>query len=750
MEVVDLYNANVSTAQYGQRNFSGGSTHQGLDFLAHQDQLSAVRYFDMNKAAAHGGVDSNSSEGDVQASIGSSSWSSSPSRSARRLSSRVGNIAKGDLSPGSLQASEEVVRQVIDSARAFGYGEEVCRKFRNHFSRLPARYTLNIDVHRHEDVLLHMRLLEEAGDIEMTTCSCSSSKHGESFPLAQVHVRKVELAGDWSLPYNIDESADLPAQNSDKPSSLIDHGIAHCRKAGIKLIPKPAFGSNSNLENLVRCSAGSPKVKVHPASDCADLARSWSTPPRSTSSPLDGDAAPAGGNNGSSTVHHSNPQRSTISHIIYSDVQMGQEAAGIICYSSDHDNVKPVYGYEITLATSDRHGLLNFFTSALTNSTSLQLGIKEAHVFSTTDGMALEVFVVDGWPTDEAEELRQAILSALIEKQASERLLSHRDAKLRAAAESIQLEDWAIDFNQLVLGEKLGMGSTGLLYRGTYLGQDVAIKVMEIEDCHSSSSDSDAPSTTPSIERLQTFIQEVSIMRLVRHKNLVQFIGACSCWPKLCIVTELMAGGSVRDLLDTRHRTSLDIAAAVKVFRDAARGMDFLHRRGVVHRDLKAANLLIDEHDVVKVCDFGVARLKPSPVSSSEKKSFLGAEMTAETGTYRWMAPEVLQHKPYDHKADVYSFGITMWEVLTGQVPYGSMTPLQAAIGVVQRGLRPEIPSHVPERLARLLQDCWHEDPSQRPEFSDMLVVLEEMITPPAAMRKGLFGGRKKKSTSRY
>ncbi len=210
----------------------------------------------------------------------------------------------------------------------------------------------------------------------MTTCSCSSSKHGESFPVAQVHVRKVELAGDWSPPYNIDESADLPAQNSDNPSSRIDHGTAHCRKAGIKLIPKPAFGSSSNLENLVRCSAGSPKVKVHPASDCAGLARSWSTPPWSTSSPLHGDAASAGGNNDSSTVHHSNPQRSTISHIIYSDVQMGQEAAGIVCCSSDHDDTKLFYGYEITLATPDRHGLLNFFTSALTNSTSLQLGIK--------------------------------------------------------------------------------------------------------------------------------------------------------------------------------------------------------------------------------------------------------------------------------------------------------------------------------------------------------------------------------------
>ena len=104
--------------------------------------------------------------------------------------------------------------------------------------------------------------------------------------------------------------------------------------------------------------------------------------------------------------------------------------------------------------------------------------------------------------------------------------------------------------------------------------------------------------------------------------------------------------------------SGLDIASAIKVLRDAARGMDFLHKRGIVHRDMKAANLLIDEYDVVKVCDFGVARLKPSPLHSSGSSH---AEMTAETGTYRWMSPEVLEHKSYDHKADVYSFGITMW-----------------------------------------------------------------------------------------
>ncbi|CAI7786117.1 unnamed protein product, partial [Closterium sp. NIES-54] len=84
---------------------------------------------------------------------------------------------------------------------------------------------------------------------------------------------------------------------------------------------------------------------------------------------------------------------------------------------------------------------------------------------------------------------------------------------------------------------------------------------------------------------------------MVRHKNLVQFIGACSHWPRLFIVTELMAKGSVRDVLD-RRSVALSLPARLKILRDAARGLDFLHRRGVVHRDLKAANLLIDENDV--------------------------------------------------------------------------------------------------------------------------------------------------------
>lgn len=81
------------------------------------------------------------------------------------------------------------------------------------------------------------------------------------------------------------------------------------------------------------------------------------------------------------------------------------------------------------------------------------------------------------------------------------------------------------------------------------------------------------------------------------------------------------------------------------------------------------------------------------------------------------MAPEVIEHNPYREKADVFSFGISMWELLTARVPYEQMTPLQAAVGVVQKGLRPTIPPSCPEGLAAVMRDCWQKDPRERPPF---------------------------------
>ena len=113
--------------------------------------------------------------------------------------------------------------------------------------------------------------------------------------------------------------------------------------------------------------------------------------------------------------------------------------------------------------------------------------------------------------------------------------------------------------------------------------------------------------------------------------------------------------------------------------------MDYLHKVNVVHRDLKTANLLMDENEVVKVADFGVARVKSTD----------GSQMTAETGTYRWMAPEVIAHQHYSHKCGVFSYGILLWELVRGDIPY-SGTPAAGRGGGRAEGAAADHPRHVP------------------------------------------------------
>eukprot|EP00879_Flechtneria_rotunda_P017041 GHRR01017847.1.p1 GENE.GHRR01017847.1~~GHRR01017847.1.p1 ORF type:complete len:205 (+),score=88.55 GHRR01017847.1:274-888(+) len=155
----------------------------------------------------------------------------------------------------------------------------------------------------------------------------------------------------------------------------------------------------------------------------------------------------------------------------------------------------------------------------------------------------------------------------------------------------------------------------------------------------------------------------------------------------------------------------------LKVCVEVSRGMDYLHQRKIIHRDLKAANLLLDENGMVKIADFGVARMIET-----------NGHMTAETGTYRWMAPEVIEHKPYDEKADVFSFGVVLWELLTCKIPYSDMTPLQAAVGVVQKGLRPAIPPTCLPQLANIMMACWDASPLHRPSFKELTPQLQLLL----------------------
>ncbi|KAI4317000.1 hypothetical protein L6164_024915 [Bauhinia variegata] len=364
--------------------------------------------------------------------------------------------------------------------------------------------------------------------------------------------------------------------------------------------------------------------------------------------------------------------------------------------------------HEITISTIDKPKLLSQLTSLLSET---GLNIQEAHAFSTLDGYSLDVFVVGGWVVEDTEKLKH-VLTEKIQKHEKETPLEESSNLPTAVQEQTGInyicnyinrgnDIWEVDTSCLKYEIKIASGSFSDLYKGTFNNHDVAIKVLKTENLNES------------IQK--EFAQEVYILSKIQHKNIVQFVGACTKPPNLCIVTEYMSGGSMYDLLH-KQKAGLTLPSLLRVAIDVSEGMNYLHQNDILHRDLKAANLLMDEKGVVKLADFGVARMQDQ-----------SGIMTAETGTYRWMAPEVIEHKPYDHKADVFSFGIVLWELLTGKLPYEHLSPLQAAVGVIQKGLRPKIPRHTHSELVELLRQCWRQDPSLRPEFAEILEFLQRL-----------------------
>ncbi|CAL0313306.1 unnamed protein product [Lupinus luteus] len=264
--------------------------------------------------------------------------------------------------------------------------------------------------------------------------------------------------------------------------------------------------------------------------------------------------------------------------------------------------------------------------------------------------------------------------------------------------------DWTIDLRKLNMGEAFAQGAFGKLYRGTYNNEDVAIKILE------------RPENDPSKAQLmeQQFQAEVMMLATLKHPNIVRFIGACRKPMVWCIVTEYAKGGSVRQFLMKRQNRSVPLKLAVKQALDVARGMTYVHVLGLIHRDLKSDNLLIFGDKSIKIADFGVARIEVQTEG-----------MTPETGTYRWMAPEMIQHRPYTQKVDVYSFGIVLWELITGMLPFQNMTAVQAAFAVVNRNVRPIVPNDCLPILREIMTRCWDPNPDVRPPFTEIVGMLE-------------------------
>lgn len=149
--------------------------------------------------------------------------------------------------------------------------------------------------------------------------------------------------------------------------------------------------------------------------------------------------------------------------------------------------------------------------------------------------------------------------------------------------------------------------------------------------------------------------------------------------------------------------------------RDTALGMNYLHsfQPPILHRDLKSPNLLIDTSYALKISDFGLARVRAHFQT-----------MTGNCGTTQWMAPEVLAAEKYTEKADVFSYGVVVWETITRECPYDGLSQIQAALGVLNNNLRPTVPEHCPPLFKKIMTLCWVSNPEERPTFETVLEIL--------------------------
>ncbi|XP_031092624.1 serine/threonine-protein kinase STY13 [Ipomoea triloba] len=293
---------------------------------------------------------------------------------------------------------------------------------------------------------------------------------------------------------------------------------------------------------------------------------------------------------------------------------------------------------------------------------------------------------------------------------------------------SRQRFDWEIDPAKLIIKSVIARGTFGTVHRGIYDGQDVAVKLLDWgEEGHR---------TDAEIASLRAaFTQEVSVWHKLDHPNVTKFIGATMGSSGLnlqtengqigmpsnicCVVVEYLPGGALKSYLIKNRRKKLAFKVVVQMALDLARGLSYLHSQKIVHRDVKTENMLLDKTRTVKIADFGVARVEASNPN----------DMTGETGTLGYMAPEVLNGNPYNRKCDVYSFGICLWEIYCCDMPYPDLSFSEVTSAVVRQNLRPEIPRCCPSSLANVMKRCWDANPDRRPEMDEVVSMIEAIDT---------------------
>ncbi|CAL5424628.1 unnamed protein product [Camellia sinensis] len=262
-----------------------------------------------------------------------------------------------------------------------------------------------------------------------------------------------------------------------------------------------------------------------------------------------------------------------------------------------------------------------------------------------------------------------------------------------------EIGNWLLNSDSLEFIDQIGHNT----FKGVYKGKRVGIE--KLKGCDKGNS--------------YEFELQKDLLELMTcgHKNILQFCGVCVDEVHgLCVVTKYMEGGSVHDIMLKNKK--LQTKEIIRIAADVAEGMKFVNDHGVAYKDLNTQRILLDRHGNACLGDMGIVTACKS----------VGDAMEYETDGYRWLAPEIIAGDPESvtesWMSNVYSFGMVIWEMVTGEAAYSAYSPVQAAVGIAACGLRPEIPKDCPQILRTLMMKCWNNCPSKRPQFSEILSML--------------------------
>ncbi|XP_039657438.1 raf-1 proto-oncogene, serine/threonine kinase a isoform X2 [Perca fluviatilis] len=266
---------------------------------------------------------------------------------------------------------------------------------------------------------------------------------------------------------------------------------------------------------------------------------------------------------------------------------------------------------------------------------------------------------------------------------------------------------WEIEASEVYLNSRIGSGSFGTVYKGKWHG-DVAVKILKVTD--------------PTPEQFQAFRNEVAVLRKTRHVNILLFMGYMTK-DNLAIVTQWCEGSSLYKHIHVLE-TNFKIIQLIDIARQTAQGMDYLHAKNIIHRDMKSNNIFLHEGLTVKIGDFGLATVKARWSGSHQVEQ--------PSGSILWMAPEVIRmqdNNPYSFQSDVYSYGIVLFELMTGELPYSLIATRDQIIFMVGRGyLSPDLSKlykNCPKAMKRLVADCIKKSKDERPLFPQILSSIE-------------------------